>query len=46
MTSFADTPWDEPSGRSPEFQAYIANEYQRDDPWNRIAGPELCKSRR
>jgi hypothetical protein len=42
--TLVDTPWDEPSGRSPEFAAYMAGDFQSDDPWNRIGGTELGES--
>ncbi|EIW85898.1 CAMK CAMKL CHK1 protein kinase [Coniophora puteana RWD-64-598 SS2] len=35
-----NTPWDEPSKRSPEFQRYLSGEIFNEDPWNRLSeGP-------
>ncbi|THU82836.1 CAMK CAMKL CHK1 protein kinase [Dendrothele bispora CBS 962.96] len=31
-----NTPWDEPTSRSPEWNAYIAGEIFDEDPWNRF----------
>ncbi|KAL7425213.1 Chk1 protein kinase [Cryptotrichosporon argae] len=33
-----NTPWDEPSDRSPEYQAYLAGEIFQYEPWDRIRG--------
>ena len=35
-----DTPWDEPTEKSPEFRAYLDGSIFREDPWNRLpSGP-------
>ncbi|KAG6330497.1 hypothetical protein ID866_8593 [Astraeus odoratus] len=31
-----NTPWDEPTDRSPEFCRYLSGEIFREDPWNRL----------
>lgn len=31
-----NTPWDEPTTRSPEFCRYVSGEILREDPWNRL----------
>jgi serine/threonine-protein kinase Chk1 len=33
-----DTPWDEPSENSPEFNAFLTGELLNYDPWTRIRG--------
>ena len=32
-----NTPWDEPTQRSPEYHAYLSGELLRMDPWTRIS---------
>jgi serine/threonine-protein kinase Chk1 len=38
LTVVIDTPWDEPSEKSPEFMAYLSGEILEYDPWTRIRG--------
>lgn len=40
LASLADTPWDEPTRRSPEFMAYFQGQLY--DPWTRIDEEPLC----
>lgn len=39
-----DTPWDQPTSNSPEFQAYLDGELLRHDPWTRLSSASLCAS--
>ena len=41
-----NTPWDEPTYRSPEYTAYLSGELLRIDPWTRISGDALSLLRR
>ena len=41
-----DTPWDEPTKRSPEFRRYLSGEFVIDAPWNRIDRTALCEPTR
>lgn len=41
-----NTPWDEPTRRSPEYVAYLTGELLRIDPWTRISGDALSLLRR
>ncbi|KAK2467496.1 hypothetical protein APHAL10511_000351 [Amanita phalloides] len=36
-----NTPWDEPTTRSPEFRRYLSGEFYKDAPWNRIGHSAL-----
>lgn len=36
-----DTPWDEPTDRSPEYCRYLTHEIFRDAPWTKLSGPQL-----
>jgi serine/threonine-protein kinase Chk1 len=38
-----DTPWDEPTKRSPEFRRYLSGEFVIDAPWDRIDKTALCE---
>ena len=38
-----DTPWDEPTKRSPEFRRYLSGEFVVDAPWDRIDKTALCE---
>lgn len=38
-----NTPWDEPTGRAPEYMAYLDKTIFEYDPWNRIHGDEMCE---
>lgn len=42
LNSVLDTPWDEPTTRSPEFCRYVSGEILREDPWNRLGQNALC----
>lgn len=37
-----DTPWDEPSGASPEFRRYVRGQIFDDSPWDRLGKSVLC----
>jgi hypothetical protein len=39
-----DTPWDEPTKKSPEFCRYVSGEIYSEDPWNRLGSTVLCAS--
>ncbi|KAF8729237.1 hypothetical protein AX14_006312 [Amanita brunnescens Koide BX004] len=41
-----NTPWDEPTKRSPEFRRYLSGEFVIDAPWNRIDRTALCEPTR
>ncbi|WFD44388.1 non-specific serine/threonine protein kinase [Malassezia psittaci] len=41
-----NTPWDEPTGRSPEYRAYLSGDLLRMDPWTRVSGDALSLLRR
>ena len=41
-----NTPWDEPTQRSPEYHAYLSGELLRMDPWTRISMDALSLLRR
>ncbi|KAI5986366.1 kinase-like domain-containing protein [Pisolithus albus] len=38
-----NTPWDEPTERSPEFCDYLSGEIFNEDPWNRLGESALCR---
>jgi hypothetical protein len=39
-----DTPWDEPTHRSPEFRMYLSGAIFQESPWSRLGQEALCKS--
>lgn len=39
---FSDTPWDEPSKRSPEYQRYLSGRCFNEEPWSRLGTSLLC----
>ncbi|KOS12473.1 camk camkl chk1 protein kinase [Malassezia pachydermatis] len=41
-----NTPWDEPTRRSPEYTAYLSGELFRVDPWTRLSGDTLSLLRK
>ena len=42
--SIPDTPWDQPTKDSPEFEAYLSGELLNHDPWTRLGPASLCKA--
>ena len=38
-----DTPWDEPTIKSPEFCRYVSGTIFSEAPWNRIPSEALCE---
>jgi hypothetical protein len=45
LTRAADTPWDEPTSRSPEYSAYLTGELFKYEPWPRLSPDMLCACR-
>ena len=43
LTGCKDTPWDQPTANSPEYEAYLTGELLRHDPWTRLSKPTLCE---
>jgi serine/threonine-protein kinase Chk1 len=39
-----DTPWDEPTEHSSEFNRYVAGSFIDDAPWDQIPAPVFCSS--
>lgn len=44
LTSCLDTPWDEPTDRSPEFCRYLSGEIFNEEPWTKFGTNALCTS--
>lgn len=42
LNTRVDTPWDEPSVKSPEFVRYANGEIFGDEPWRRIGPEAMC----
>lgn len=45
LSFLSDTPWDQPTNNSPEFQAYLNGELLHHDPWTRLSSASLCEQR-
>jgi len=38
----SDTPWDEPTKRSPEFCRFLSGQIFRESPWKNLSQDALC----
>lgn len=43
LSGLLDTPWDEPTDRSPEFSRYLSGEIFIENPWNRLGDDAICE---